>query len=204
MGAAIARLIVISGPSGAGKGTLIKRVMSRVPGLELSVSATTRPRRVGERDGREYFFLSTAEFRDWIEDDLFLEWAEYTGNLYGTPVKAVEDYLGVGRDVILEIELQGAKEVLAQRPEALMIFIMPPSLKELERRLRGRNTESEEAIRNRLARAAEEMAEVEKKVQRGLPPLHYAIVNDRVKRASEELAGIIKRTREEDEQADNR
>jgi guanylate kinase len=178
--------------------------MSQIPGLELSVSATTRPRRHGEEDGREYFFLSKTEFQRWIEDDLFLEWAGYTGNLYGTPAKAVKDDLATGRDVILEIELKGAKKVLAQCPEALMIFIMPPSLNELERRLRGRKTECEDAIQDRLARAKEEMAEVQKKVEQGLPPLHYVIVNDRVKRASEELAGLINRTREEDEQADNR
>ncbi len=184
MGAGIARLIVISGPSGAGKGTLIKRVMSCVPDLHLSVSATTRAKRV--------------------ESGLFLEWAPYTGNLYGTPVKAVEEQLCAGRDVILEIELKGADNVLAQCPEAVMVYIMPPSLEELERRLRGRGTETERAIRNRLARAQEEMAEVEKKGAEGLPSLHYVIVNDKVKRASEELAGIIERTREEDEQAHHR
>jgi guanylate kinase len=194
---------VISGPSGAGKGTLIKRVMSCVPGLDLSVSATTRARRSGEREGREYFFLKKAEFECWVDDGLFLEWAEYAGNLYGTPAKAVQEHLDAGRDVILEIELKGAENVLAQRPEAVMIFIVPPSLEELERRLRGRHTESEEAIRNRLARAKEEMAEVENKVEQGLPPLHYVIVNDSVRRASEELAGIIERTREENEQADH-
>jgi guanylate kinase len=178
--------------------------MSCVPGLELSVSATTRPKRTGEREGREYFFLTKRGFKRWIEDGLLLEWAEYAGNLYGTPGRAVQDHLDAGRDVILEIELKGAKKVLAQRPEALMIFIMPPSLEELERRLRGRKTESEEAIRNRLARAKEETAEVENKVDQGLPPLHYVIVNDRAKRASEELAGVIKRTREDDEQTDDR
>jgi guanylate kinase len=204
LGAGIARLIVISGPSGAGKGTLIKRVMSCVPDLHLSVSATTRAKREGEEHGREYFFLSRDEFLHWVESGLFLEWALYTGNLYGTPVKAVEEQLCAGRDVILEIELKGADNVLAQCPEAVMVYIMPPSLEELERRLRGRGTETERAIRNRLARAQEEMAEVEKKGAEGLPSLHYVIVNDKVKRASEELAGIIERTREEDEQAHHR
>jgi guanylate kinase len=200
LGAAIARLIVISGPSGAGKGTLIKRVMARVPRLVLSVSATTRDRRKGEREGREYFFLTEPRFRRWIREARFLEWAEYTEHLYGTPAQTVQDNLDAGLSVILEIELKGARQVLAQCPEALMIFIMPPSLKELERRLRGRKTESEEEILSRLARAKEEMAVVENKVERGLPPLHHVIVNDSVRRASDELAEIIERTREEDEQ----
>lgn len=178
--------------------------MARDPKLALSVSATTRPRRSGEVEGREYFFLSRTDFERWVREGLFLEWAEYTGNLYGTPAKAVQDHLDQGRDVVLEIELKGAEAVLAQRPDAVMIFIVPPSLEELERRLRGRKTESEEAIRSRLARAKEELAEVEGKVEEGLPPLHYVIVNDSVKRASEELAGIIKRAREEDEQTDHR
>jgi guanylate kinase len=202
--AAIARLIVISGPSGAGKGTLIKKVLSYIPGLALSVSATTRAKRPGEREGREYFFLGEEEFKRWIREGLFLEWAEYTGHLYGTPGRAVQENLAAGRDVILEIELKGAKKVLTQCPEALMIYIMPPSLEELERRLRGRETESEDAIQSRLARAKEEMAEVKKKMRRSRHPHHYVILNDSVKRASEELAGIIKRTREEDEQADDR
>lgn len=170
----------------------------------MSVSATTRARRTGEKDGREYFFLGEAEFRRWIREGRFLEWAEYTGHLYGTPGEAVRENLEGGRDVILEIELKGAKKVLRHCRDAVMIFIMPPSLEELERRLRGRKTESEEAIRGRLARAKEEMAEVEKKMLRGLPPLHYAILNDSVTRAGAELAGIIQRIREWDEQADNR
>ena len=178
--------------------------MSRVSGLTLSVSATTRPRRAGERDGRDYFFLSESEFREWIGAGLFLEWAEYAGNLYGTPALAVEKNLEAGYGVILEIELKGADQILSKCPEAVMIYIVPPSLDELERRLRGRRTESEEAIKSRLARAREEMAAVEEKVQWGLPVLHHVIVNDSVRRASDELAAIIKRTREEDEQADSR
>jgi guanylate kinase len=197
----MARLIVISGPSGAGKGTLIKGAVARVSGLALSVSATTRPRRKGEEYGREYFFIGEDEFRKRIRCGLFLEWAEYAGNLYGTPALAVQKSLDAGVDVILEIELKGAEQVLALRPEAVMIYIMPPSLRELERRLRGRNTESEQAIGDRLARAREEIHAVKDKVRSGLPPLHYVIVNDSARRASEELASIIERTREDDEQA---
>jgi len=204
LGAAIARLIVISGPSGAGKGTLIKSIMARMPRLTLSISATTREKRPGERDGREYFFLERTEFQRWVKAGLFLEWAEYAGNLYGTPARAVQRNLDAGLDVILEIELKGAAQVLKIRPAAVMVYVMPPSLEELERRLRGRNTESERAIKARLARAEEEMATVENSVRRGLPSLHHVIVNDSVNRASDELAGIIEQIREEDEQADSR
>lgn len=204
LGTVIARLIVISGPSGAGKGTLIGALMNQTGGLTLSVSATTRERRPGEEHGREYFFLSRGEFKRWVAEGRFLEWAEYAGNLYGTPERTVRENLEAGLDVILEIELKGADQVLDIRPDAVMVYIMPPSLDELERRLRGRNTDSEHAIRSRLARAEEEMALVEAKVQRGLPPLHYVIVNDSVKRAGAELAGIVKRIREEDEQTDCR
>jgi guanylate kinase len=178
--------------------------MAHVPGLKLSVSATTRGKRKGEEDGREYFFLTRERFEQWVEEGRFLEWAEYTGNLYGTPAQAVGQQLSAGFDVILEIELKGAAKVLAQRSDALMIYIMPPSLQELERRLRGRGTETEAAIVSRLARAKEEMAEVEKNMEGSRSRLHHAIVNDSVKRASEELAAIIKRVREEDEQAHSR
>ena len=177
--------------------------MARVPDLFLSVSATTREMRPDEVDGHDYHFLSKGTFTQRIRKHLFLEWAEYAGNLYGTPKKAVQENLEAGRDVILEIELKGAKKVLAKRPEALMVFIIPPSLEELERRLRSRGTDSEEAIQRRLARAKEEIPEVEKILGEGRP-LHYGIVNDSVERASEQLAGIIERIRDEDEQADRR
>jgi len=177
--------------------------MAHVPDLALSVSATTREMRGDEVDGREYFFLSDQEFRRWIRRGLFLEWAEYAGNLYGTPKESVQEHLEAGRDVILEIELKGAKKVLSKCPEALMVFIMPPSLEELERRLRGRGTETEEAIQRRLARAKEEIPEAEKRMK-GSRLHHYGIVNNSVEQASEELAKAIERTREEDEQADYR
>ena len=178
--------------------------MARVPALALSISATTRWMRPGEVDGRDYFFLSEDVFRIWIGEGRFLEWAEYAGNMYGTPSGAVQESLDAGLDVILEIELKGAKNVLAICPEALMVFIMPPSLEELERRLRGRKTESEEAILSRLARAKEEMAEVAKILGEDAHPRCYGIVNDSVEEASEELASIIERTRDEDEQAHDR
>ena len=171
--------------------------------MTLSTSATTRGKRTGEQDGREYFFLSEATFELWIREGRFLEWAEYAGHRYGTPAEAVRKNLRTGLDVILEIELKGASSVLAECPEALMIYIMPPSLEELEGRLRGRNTECEADIQNRLARAKEEIAEVEKTMQNDHSRLHYAIVNDYVERASDELAAIIERIRGEDEQAHN-
>ena len=165
------------------------------------MSATTRPRRAGEVDGREYFFLSEKRFDEWVEEGRFLEWATYSGHRYGTPEGAVRHHLDAGLDVVLEIEIEGARQVLDQCPEALMIFIMPPSLAELERRLRGRKTETEQAIRLRLERAAEEMSAVTAGEWPGRRQFDYVIVNDSVKRASEELVRIIERTREEDEQA---
>jgi guanylate kinase len=178
--------------------------MAQLSGVTLSVSATTRPMRAGEVEGRDYFFLTRQLFEERVLCGLFLEWAEYAGNLYGTPAHAVQDSLAAGLDVILEIELQGADQVLGMRPDAVMIYIVPPSLEELERRLRGRKTESEQAIRSRLTRAREEVAIVQEKERQGLPRMHYVIVNDSVNRASDELAGIIKQTRDDDEQADCR
>jgi guanylate kinase len=168
------------------------------------VSATTRPRRGAEVEGSDYFFLSESQFRSWVDEGSFLEWAVFSGHLYGTPKRAVEEHLAVGRDVILEIEIEGARQVLERCPEAVMIFIMPPSLAELERRLRGRKTESEEAIQSRLSRAKEEMALVQAKAWPGPRQFDYVIVNDSVKRAGEELAQVIERVKEEDEQADSR
>ena len=178
--------------------------MARLRGVTLSVSATTRSMREGEVEGKDYFFLARGEFEARVFAGQFLEHAEYAGNLYGTPADAVQTALTAGLDVILEIELQGAGQVLKMRPDAVMIYIMPPSLEELERRLRGRKTESEQAIQSRLSRAREEIAIVQEKERQGLPRMHYVIVNDDVKRASDQLAEIIKLTREEDDQADCR
>ncbi len=161
--------------------------------------------RTGEADGREYFFLSENQFRDWIAEGRFLEWASYSGHLYGTPKAAVEEQLAAGRDVLLEIELDGAWQVLRHCPDALMIFIKPPSSAELERRLRGRNTESEEAIAMRLEKGRQELAEVEAEMGLGGEGrFDYVIVNDSAMRAADELARAILRARDEDEQADHR
>jgi guanylate kinase len=152
------RLIVVSGPSGAGKSTLIKASIQAVPELAYSVSATTREPRPGEVDGMDYIFLSRREFERWIEEGRFLEWAEYSGNLYGTPEQKVEEFLDEGKSVILELELQGARQVQVKRPDAVMVFVRAPSLEETRRRLTGRATESEEALESRLATAVREVA----------------------------------------------
>ena len=152
------RLIVVSGPSGAGKSTLIRASLEAVPELAYSVSATTRKPRPGEVDGVDYIFLSRREFERWIQEGRFLEWAEYSGNLYGTPERKVEEFLDGGKSVILELELQGARQVQLKRPDAVMVFVRAPSLEETRRRLTGRATETDEALENRLATAAGEVA----------------------------------------------
>ncbi|HSK82351.1 MAG TPA: guanylate kinase [Rubrobacter sp.] len=152
------RLIVVSGPSGAGKSTLIRASLEEVPELAYSVSATTRRPRPGEVDGIDYIFLSRQEFERWIQEGRFLEWAEYSGNLYGTPERKVEEFLDEGKSVILELELQGARQVRVKRPDAVMVFVRAPSLEETRRRLTGRATESEEALESRLATAVGEVA----------------------------------------------
>jgi guanylate kinase len=152
------RLIVVSGPSGAGKSTLIRASLEEVPELAYSVSATTRRPRPGEVDGIDYIFLSRQEFERWIHEGRFLEWAEYSGNLYGTPERKVEEFLDEGKSVILELELQGARQVRVKRPDAVMVFVRAPSLEETRRRLTGRATESEEALESRLATAVGEVA----------------------------------------------
>jgi len=151
-------LIVVSGPSGAGKSTLIRASLQAVPELAYSVSATTRPPRPGEVGGRDYIFISREEFERWIEEGRFLEWAEYSGNLYGTPEQKVEEFLDEGKSVILELELQGARQVQIKRPDAVMVFVRAPSLEETRRRLTGRATETEEALESRLATAIGEVA----------------------------------------------
>ena len=151
------RLIVVSGPSGAGKSTLIRASLEAVPELAYSVSATTRTPREGEVDGHDYIFLSRKEFEIWIDEDRFLEWAEYSGNLYGTPEQKVEEYLRNGRSVILEIELQGARKVREKRPDAVMVFVRAPSLEETRKRLEGRATEDDKALEARMTTALKEV-----------------------------------------------
>jgi guanylate kinase len=151
------KLIVLTGPSGVGKGTLLRSLLERHPEFYLSTSVTTRSPRPGEEHGKDYFFASRSEFADMVEAGELLEWAEFAGNCYGTPRKPVEQQIQRGNWVILEIELQGARQIARTFPDAIRLFIKPPSLEELEQRLRSRGQDSEEAIRRRLQRAKEEI-----------------------------------------------
>lgn len=150
-------LIVISGPSGGGKGTVVKALKELMPDLGVSVSATTRAPRPGESDGVEYFFIGRDDFEEMVQDGEILEYTTYCGNYYGTPRKEAERITGEGRDLILEIEVDGASQVKKKFPGAISIMLIPPSLSELEQRLRGRATESEDVIAKRLTRACEEI-----------------------------------------------
>jgi guanylate kinase len=173
------RLLLITGPSGVGKGTLVARLLERHPGIWLSVSATTRHPRSGEVEGQHYFFLERPAFEEQVAGGGFLEWAEFAGNLYGTPRAAVQQRLDAGQTVLLEIELEGARQVRRSFPAGFQVLLRPPSFAELERRIRGRGSDSEEAIRRRLKRAREELqAEAE---------FDAVIVNDDLERALGEL-----------------
>jgi guanylate kinase len=167
--------------------------------LVCSVSATTRDRRRGEADGRDYFYRSVPQFLESIERGEFLEWAQFAGHYYGTPKRAVEELLAAGRDVILEIELEGARQVLENRPDALMIFITPPSFEELKRRLEARKTDDPASIARRLARGKEEMEAVLSGVWQAPRQFDYVIVNESIDEASDELARVIQVTKDENE-----
>ena len=176
-------LFVLSGPSGAGKGTLVKRVLQRIPDAWVSVSATTRQPRPGEVDGKDYFFLDQPRFDELVSQDGYLEWAHVHGNSYGTLRSRVQERMDEGAQVILEIDVQGAFQVKKAMPEAHLIFIEPPSLEELERRLRGRGTETEEVICKRMKTAEVELAQkMEYDVQ---------VINDELERATDELVSYI-------------
>ena len=176
-------LVVVSGFSGAGKGTVMKRLMEKYDGYALSVSATTRKPRPGEEDGREYFFRTRDEFEKLIEEDALLEYARYVENYYGTPRSYVEEQLQAGRNVILEIEIQGAMKIKEKIPEALLVFVTPPTVEELERRLTGRGTETAQVIADTLARASEEAE--------GMGQYDYILVNDTVEECVDHLHQII-------------
>lgn len=178
---------VVSGFSGVGKGTLMRELLARYDGYALSVSATTRPPREGERDGREYFFVTRDKFEEMIAGRAFYEYAEYQGNYYGTPRKYVDDRLREGKDVLLEIEVQGAEHIREIFPDSVLIFVAPPSAEELRRRLRGRGTETEEAIAGRLRRAAEEAAY--------MPLYDYILINDDLGQCMKELRAITRAER---------
>lgn len=180
-------LIIISGPSGAGKGTLVDRLVARVPDVWVSVSATTRPPRPHEVEGEDYFFLTPEEFSARLEAGDFLEWAEVHGNRYGTLASTVESRLERGIDVILEIDPQGALQVKELMPDAVLVFILAPSMAELERRIRARGAETDEQIKTRLATAVRELQLVE--------TYDHVVENDDVARATDELVGIIESLR---------
>ncbi|WP_282068005.1 guanylate kinase [Bacillus pumilus] len=177
-------LIVLSGPSGVGKGTVRQAIFSQEDTkFEYSISVTTRKPREGERNGIDYFFKSREEFEHMIENKKLLEWAEYVGNYYGTPVDYVEQTLSEGKDVFLEIEVQGALQVREAFPEGLFIFLAPPSLSELQNRIITRGTESEELIRNRMAAAKEEIEMMD--------AYDYVVENDDVELACERIKAIV-------------
>ena len=177
------RLFVVAAPSGAGKTSLVRALMEREPGLRFSISYTTRPQRPSEQHGRDYFFVDREEFDRMVEAGEFLEHAQVFDNRYGTARRVVEEALAAGQDLILEIDWQGARQVRAALPECVSVFILPPSRVELERRLRGRGTDSEEVIRRRLRDAASDMTHWDE--------FDYVVVNDDFDKALGELRAIV-------------
>ena len=182
-------LVIVSSPSGGGKTTLIRRLLQSPPGAKLhfSVSHTTRPMRQGEQDGREYHFVPVAEFQRMVQGDEFLEHNEVHDNIYGTSKAEVLPRLSAGEDVILDIDVKGARDIRAAYPDAVTVFIVPASVQELEKRLRARGLDSEESIRKRLINAAREIEEA--------PSFQYVIVNDDLERATLELESIVRARR---------
>ncbi|WP_287129910.1 guanylate kinase [Candidatus Cyanaurora vandensis] len=177
------RLIVLTGPSGVGKGTLVSRLLRNRPALFLSVSATTRAPRPNEVEGVHYYFITRTKFEELIAQGQLLEWAEYLSNYYGTPRQAVLERLATGADVLLEIEVEGARQVLKTFPQAITIFILPPSLSTLAARLKQRRTESPEVITRRLTKAAQEITHA--------PEFSHRIVNDQLAEAVAQLEAIL-------------
>ncbi len=177
------QLIVLSGPSGVGKSTVISELLSQREGIHFSISFTTRQPRVGEADGVNYFFVTRETFEGMIANDELLEYAEYVNNYYGTSLKHIQEKLDAGIDVLLDIEVQGAAKVRAKCPDAVFIFIVPPSFEELSRRLHRRATDQEEVIQGRLRKAREEYREI--------PNYDYLVVNDKVSDAAAEIVAIL-------------
>ena len=180
------RLFIVSGPSGSGKGTLLSDLRQRHPDIFYSISATTRAPREGlEQDGVHYYFLTHEKFEQMIAEDAFIEYKRYCGNIYGTPRKPVEEALAAGRSVVLEIETQGMRDAYAQYPDAVTVFISPPSLELLGQRLRGRKSEAEDVVLRRLKQAEEEMTRS--------GDYKYVVINGDLKEAQDELDGIFLR-----------
>lgn len=177
------RLIVLTGPSGVGKGTLVRSLLQTHPELYLSVSVTTRSPRPGEINGKHYYFVSREQFDLMIAQEQLLEWAQFAGNCYGTPRQQVEEKIQQGKSVLLEIELEGARQIRTSFPQAMRIFILPPSMQELEQRLRGRGQDSEEAIARRLRRAEEEI--------NAAGEFDFKIVNDNFETALKDIEAAL-------------
>jgi len=182
------KLVVVSGFSGAGKGTVIKATLEKYPNYSLSISATTRKPREGEVNGREYFFKTIEEFEKMIADDMLVEYAQYVGNYYGTPKDYVFEQMAEGRDVILEIEIQGAMKMKEKFPESLLFFMTPPSGAELMNRLKGRGTEDEATIRSRMKRALEEAE--------GVGAYDFVLINETIETCAKELNDTVQKTKE--------
>lgn len=176
-------LIILSGASGTGKGTVCKKILADMPEIFFSISATTRQPRPGETDGKEYFFISEEEFKNWIAEDKFLEYAEVYGNFYGTPLHKIEERLNQGKNVLLEIDTQGALNVMKKCPDGIFIFLLPPSLEELKNRIKNRGTETLENLERRFNSAKSEISLGEK--------YQYAVINDSVDEAVKKIKAII-------------
>ena len=178
------KLIIITGPSGVGKGTVVKELLDKDKNIWLSISATTRNPRIGEKNGENYYFISDEKFKDMIDKKEFLEWAQFAGNYYGTPLSSVNEKIEMGFIVLLEIEVEGAKQIKEKFPEALSIFLLPPNKEELEKRIRNRGTEKEDAINKRLSRANFEIASSDK--------FDFVLTNHDVKETVKGVLKIIK------------
>jgi len=179
-----ASILIISAPSGSGKSTLVRRLIASLPDLAFSVSHTTRPRREGEKEGRDYFFVTRRRFEKMIIAGDFIEWAEVYSHLYGTSRAQIDEALAAGRDVLLDIDVQGHQQVRQRLPEAMSVFIMPPSFRELKRRLTDRHSDSPQAVERRLAAARQEIAH--------WPEYDYLVVNDRLSLAIQDLRAIVR------------
>ena len=178
------KLIILTGPSGVGKGTVVKEILGKDKNIWLSISATTREPREGEKEGENYYFLNQEKFKEMIEQNLFLEWAKFAGNYYGTPLSSVNEKIKNGFTVLLEIEVEGAKQIKVKFPNSLSIFLLPPNKAELERRIRNRGTENEEAIKKRLLRANYEIS--------ASNLFDYALTNHNINETVERIIKLIK------------
>jgi len=178
------KLIILTGPSGVGKGTVIKEILRKEKNLWLSISATTREPREGEKDGENYYFLNQENFKEMIAQNLLLEWAQFAGNYYGTPLSSVKDKIKKGFTVLLEIEVEGARQIKNKFPNSLSIFLLPPNKEELERRIRNRGTENEEAIQKRLSRANYEISVSNQ--------FDFALTNNNIDETAKRIIKLIK------------